>query len=325
MVKRACLPASKEKNRDPLLAGAWGERVPQTLITPVRCGRSTGNPQTAHWHPHCCSCPITGFVHKEVSATHAPMGKLTHCLAATQNTFFMQHALQRAHKTWGHMESDSILNLLPLFQQHTSLWILVAKNRNFSVKKKNYYVCAWFNSKNKSPTQTCLIKTDGNFLSHVTKGPGECCLQEWLASVSWLLLLHSFSWFCSPMSWFHYKGGPLLMVADGPISFRFTWLWHLGTPPEREHLFSKNSSKSLGPGMVQATCSYVHTCNRSLWPSLAMTTTTAKTMGREEWWCGPHGARRMKGWSPKCKGEKKRLFSEEEGRDATHTELPYVS
>ena len=72
----------------------------------------------------------------------------------------------------GQGESGSILNLFTAFHQHTSLEILVVKNRSF-------LVCLFgiFNSvpasvtRNKSLNQTSLTRTSRNFLGHITKRP----------------------------------------------------------------------------------------------------------------------------------------------------------
>lgn len=51
------------------------------------------------------------------------------------------------------MESDSILNLLTSFHQHTSLEILVVKNRSFLVKRKEKKSVTISVTRNKSLTQ----------------------------------------------------------------------------------------------------------------------------------------------------------------------------
>lgn len=77
--------------------------------------------------------------------------------------------------------------------------------------------------------------------------------------------------------------GALLIVAGAPGQFQVKWRLHLMTPPEGEQLFSKNSSKSLGPGMAQSTLGYMPTCNQSPWAQPGLDHYHHKAYGQ---WCG---------------------------------------
>lgn len=63
---------------------------------------------------------------------------------------------------------------------------------------------------------------------------------------------------------------------SGRSSSHYSRLLHQETPPRAENIFSKNSSKKLGPDMAPSALGYVPTCNH------CMTTHPPKPMGRKE-------------------------------------------